>query len=341
MGPFSEKKESITYLNGKAVCFDHHLRICPICCLDMTFDEEFGDPGDATFDQEAENSDQVFVLSGETARLNPATDEQLVHFKDRMRNSKLGGTAGPSTAAVQLKLHSCQTCELTWLVGRDGKQNATNHPSHQTLFHEYSGTRRSLVVFTDGACPSNGTENARAGVGVFFAKNSQYNVSEILPGLNPPTSQKAEILAVVRALELIRERVVPARREFVQAAGLRQSESVIRDITHFRLIVATDSSYVVEALCANLLKWTKNRNGIFVNKQGKTVKNSEELTRLLDERAALAEVGVQVAFHLISREVNAEADELAKGALTEKTKMASPKVDKGGDIVFSGIMTIH
>ncbi|KAI9679727.1 MAG: hypothetical protein M1822_007333 [Bathelium mastoideum] len=348
MAPFSQKKELITFLNGKVVCYDHHLRLCPLCCIDMTFDEEDEESNseeevnddefdeesheesdedfDEEFSDEVENPDQVFILSGETARLDPATDDQLVFFEEAMKNRELANSSRHTLPTKRPQYHYCDTCELTWVVGRDGEQDAADHPSHQTLFHKYAGTCRSLAVFTDGACSFNGAQDARAGIGVFFGKDSTYNLSEPLPGFNPPTSQKTEILAVVRALEVIYERVLPTRRGYVRSADPSLSESIFRDITHFRTVVVTDSSYVVEVMCTHLPRWTKNRSGDYINKQGKAMKNSAEFTRLLNEIESLAESGVQVAFYLVPREMNAEADRLAKDSLRGTTRTAALEV---------------
>lgn len=56
------------------------------------------------------------------------------------------------------------------------------------------------VVYTDGACPNNQDKHkARAGVGVWFNDGDVRNVSEPLPG--KATNQRAELMAVIRALE--------------------------------------------------------------------------------------------------------------------------------------------
>lgn len=62
------------------------------------------------------------------------------------------------------------------------------------------GTR---IVWTDGACSSNGTEEAQAGVGVYFGLEDPRNVSEPLEGAQ--TNQRAELMAAVRALEVLVE----------------------------------------------------------------------------------------------------------------------------------------
>ncbi|KAJ3578081.1 hypothetical protein NPX13_g2485 [Xylaria arbuscula] len=58
-----------------------------------------------------------------------------------------------------------------------------------------------LRIFTDGSSLANGRAGATAGVGVFFGEGDERNVSERLGG-EIQTNQRAELTAVVRALEL-------------------------------------------------------------------------------------------------------------------------------------------
>ena len=57
-----------------------------------------------------------------------------------------------------------------------------------------------LSFYTDGACQGNGTEGARAGVGVFYGKNDPRNISTSLQGKHQ-TNQRAELTAIKLALE--------------------------------------------------------------------------------------------------------------------------------------------
>ncbi len=60
---------------------------------------------------------------------------------------------------------------------------------------------RATVVYIDGACKINhGMDKARAGVGVWFGNGDARNVSERLEGAQQ-TSQRAELMALIRALE--------------------------------------------------------------------------------------------------------------------------------------------
>lgn len=235
-------QDLITYLpNGQAVCRDHRLRICPVCCLDLTYDDsdslDEGDDGGNEDDHEEEDEDpeavaqmravppylllawqdRCFILAGSTARFIPQWEESLVGGDDLTRLDRLDKDYNNPPIPNQpssLSLHYCTTCHLTWVGGRAGLAGLENHPSHHTLYHQYSGTSRSLMVFVDGACASNGTSNARGGIGVYFGPNSPFNQSVPLvlqPG-ERATSQKAEIHAVITALRQVRSRIMPDRQ---------------------------------------------------------------------------------------------------------------------------------
>ena len=89
-----------------------------------------------------------------------------------------------------------------------------------------------LMVYCDGACPCNGTERARAGIGVWFAADDPYNLSERLPPTIRQTNQTAEVIAAHRALEQVRAR------------GHTGPVTVV-----------TDSLYVVQAMSAWRFRW--------------------------------------------------------------------------------------
>ncbi|KAF4123702.1 ribonuclease HI [Geosmithia morbida] len=58
-----------------------------------------------------------------------------------------------------------------------------------------------LKIWTDGSSRGNGRDGARAGLGVFFGQGDPRNVSEPLRG-DPQTNQRAELMAMQRALEV-------------------------------------------------------------------------------------------------------------------------------------------
>ncbi|TFA98623.1 Ribonuclease H [Trichoderma ghanense] len=58
-----------------------------------------------------------------------------------------------------------------------------------------------LNIWTDGSSLANGKAGSRAGLGVWFGENDPRNLAERLPG-EPQTNQRAELMAMQRALEV-------------------------------------------------------------------------------------------------------------------------------------------
>jgi ribonuclease HI len=59
-----------------------------------------------------------------------------------------------------------------------------------------------VVCFTDGACAGNGQAGAKAGIGVFFGQNNPWNISAPLHPGWPQTSNTAEIIAAITAVNV-------------------------------------------------------------------------------------------------------------------------------------------
>ncbi|KAK3824202.1 MAG: ribonuclease H-like domain-containing protein [Linnemannia elongata] len=65
----------------------------------------------------------------------------------------------------------------------------------------------TLVIYTDGSARGNGKVGSQAGLGVFFGVNDPRNLSERL--LGEQTNQRAEIMAVYRALQVCGSDTIP------------------------------------------------------------------------------------------------------------------------------------
>lgn len=63
-------------------------------------------------------------------------------------------------------------------------------------------TGKLVVVYTDGACSSNGKKGAKGGVGVYFGENDPRNYSGPLEG-EEQTNNRAEIMAAIIALQRV------------------------------------------------------------------------------------------------------------------------------------------
>lgn len=63
-------------------------------------------------------------------------------------------------------------------------------------------TGKLVVVYTDGACSSNGKKEAKGGVGVYFGDDDPRNYSGPLEG-KEQTNNRAEIMAAIIALQRV------------------------------------------------------------------------------------------------------------------------------------------
>ena len=134
---------------------------------------------------------------------------------------------------------------------------------------------RTHTVYTDGACPGNGTEDATGGMG--FARinplNGKYDSKGILWGLHltkrygPPTNQKCELFAAMVVL-------ASAAMSSLQKTGYNWSSPMYdKDGTVLELIVIkSDSKYVVDGINHWLHNWKRND---WKNSKKKTISNLE------------------------------------------------------------------
>lgn len=84
---------------------------------------------------------------------------------------------------------------------KEVKQEAVSDSSAAEGEEEDDDGAGTLRIWTDGSSRANGRVGARAGLGVFFGQGDPRNVSEPLRGM-PQTNQRAELMAMQRALEV-------------------------------------------------------------------------------------------------------------------------------------------
>lgn len=113
-----------------------------------------------------------------------------------------------------------------------------------------------LDVYTDGSYTSS---NGKGGVGVFFPEFPAWNVSERFT-IAPITSQRAELYAIVRALQVIKTAAVPGSKKLIN--------------------LWTDSRYAYGCACEWKNKWkaTNFRQG--------TIQNTDLILQIWSETAA-------------------------------------------------------
>lgn len=156
---------------------------------------------------------------------------------------------------------------------------------------EIPSTNKTITIWTDGACPSNGQAGAKAGVGVFFGDDSELNVSEPLPeDLSPMTNQRAELYAAVRALDVVLEKLCD-NFDSVQ--------------------IYTDSAYVIGWVNS----WWKSWEANGWRKLGKAPANLDLIKLLLSNIRAVRSKNITVKFtHVLGHAGNygnEQADRLA------------------------------
>jgi len=182
-----------------------------------------------------------------------------------------------------------------------GKQLSTGTSSgagnDHSIREQYKIPTDAEVIYTDGACPSNGRLAGRAGIGVFFGLNDPRNISTRLPG-HHQTNQRAELFAVLKALESLH--TTPP--------------------TSPAVVILTDSDYVVKALTIWALKW--EREGWRTSKKGEVI-SKDLFKRAQDMILTLREKGIDVQFRHVPGHSgvwgNEQADLLAvRGAWMEE-----------------------
>ncbi|KAL3994307.1 RNase H family protein [Acanthocheilonema viteae] len=145
----------------------------------------------------------------------------------------------------------------------NGKSSQSGLPSRKRLQQLLSSSLTSQeqntwegvpVVYTDGACFSNGRIGAAAGIGIYWGEQHVDNVSEpLLNGL--PTNNRAELTAVIRAIQT----------------------AIQRRYQH--LIVRTDSKLLIQTMNSWIHRWQKND---WKTLNGTAVKNQDLITQLSD-----------------------------------------------------------
>lgn len=88
----------------------------------------------------------------------------------------------------------------------------------------------SVAIFVDGACWNNGRgPGTRAAYGVYFENGSKYNSHGLVDDILKQTSQVAEIVAALKALEMVDE--------------------VWTNVGLIEVVLVSDSEYVVKSMC--------------------------------------------------------------------------------------------
>ncbi|KAF7639363.1 Ribonuclease H1 [Meloidogyne graminicola] len=138
------------------------------------------------------------------------------------------------------------------------------------------------VVYTDGACSRNGSSNPKAGIGVFWGDNHNWNVSAPVTGR--ATNNIAEYSAIICGIE----------------------KAISEGLT--KLIIRTDSQLIINSMNLWINKWKLNG--------WKTVEGTDVLNKDLLEYIDNLQSKVKVYFEKVDGHSgdynNDQADRLAK-----------------------------
>jgi ribonuclease HI len=159
----------------------------------------------------------------------------------------------------------------------------------------HSGGLKTMLMFTDGSCLANGTADARGGWAFIFRPGDEGVVSGALEQKGPDnelhaaTSNRAELRAAIAALEF----------RVWWGEGWE------------RIVIATDSEYVVYGATAWLRSWAARG---WRTSGGSPVQNRDLWEKLSERMGMCAEGGCELSFWRVPRAWNTEADQAAKAA---------------------------
>lgn len=133
------------------------------------------------------------------------------------------------------------------------KEGGKGESTGEKAPRDYGDERDTTIVYTDGACSSNGRFGAVAGIGVWWGSGDERNLSERCPGSQ--TNNRAEIYAIIR---------------FLEEAPTRGSKG--------RLVIRTDSKYTINCV----MNWARNWEAKgWKTASGEKVKNAGMIQYLL------------------------------------------------------------
>ncbi|KZT73356.1 hypothetical protein DAEQUDRAFT_808455 [Daedalea quercina L-15889] len=212
---------------------------------------------------------------------------------------------------------SCPTCHRFVAVSKPH-----GGPNSAPVSHHYQ------LVFTDGACPSNGSPNATAGLGIAYGTSTSVPTQQLyIPvddALDPSekrTNQRAKLLAAIEGLERLAadtQAILCAPSDCLYESQYARP-SRVQPGARRSWIVATDSKHVV----CGMTDWLPNiwkHNGMRTM-EGKTPANLDLFFKLEDTIARYkSDFNVDIGFWLIPREFNG----IARAAAV-RAPVASPR----------------
>jgi ribonuclease HI len=157
----------------------------------------------------------------------------------------------------------------------------------------------TMEIYVDGGCRGNGQPGSIGAAAAVFESRSgkQTAWTRVLPRHPPPTNQRAEIAAIILALQKALEKL----------AQLRTNPWL--DVT-----IYSDSRYAIGCMTDWVYKWS--RNG-WINAAGNEVANRDLIKQASDLDDELKEDGT-VEYIWIPRDQNQDADRYCNHVMDEQ-----------------------
>lgn len=150
-----------------------------------------------------------------------------------------------------------------------------------------------IFIAVSALCTPPGTKHGKTAIGVYFARNSHFNVGECVDDSSICVA-RTQLHACLRALQ---ETLDLKMNAFQDLEGV---------------VIKTDSEYIVRHMTECITKWRQNG---FRNSKGTYVANADLFIKIDKLTGHLNVQGVEVLFWQVGRLENAEADALAGAAL--------------------------
>lgn len=155
----------------------------------------------------------------------------------------------------------------------------------------------NMRMRVDGGCRSNGYVGAVGAAAVVVEHKyggRSTNWTRRLPTYPTPTSQRAELAAIVLALELAVEK-----------------QRQLNNAPFMKVVICTDSKYAYGCMTDWSFKW---RNNGWINSAGNAVANRDLVEEALELEAEIEDNG-DVQYEWIPRDQNEDADEAVNDEL--------------------------
>ncbi|XP_078037200.1 ribonuclease H1-like [Augochlora pura] len=205
-----------------------------------------------------EASENFVREKSSSAKEKVKTSKKKRKIKQDLDNVALSAEERPLPAIDRLVQEELpeKKCEIT-----DTSEIPTSTSNKQAPSLEFiTDNSGYVIVYTDGACSSNGCDNAQAGLGVWFGDDHPLNVSQ--PVFGRTTNNNAEIQAVTIAARKAKE------------VGVE------------KLKIITDSKFLIQCITIWMPKWKKNG---WKTAAGRPVVNKVELLEM-EEALNLLEI---------------------------------------------------